>query len=218
LWCLIFSALKNKQIILFLFVKMSNAARITKSSGKDFYTCYDYYVCNSLKENAMCHKFRNYFSDPNKKKQQHERGVRFACEKPQKVGVQLTSNSHPRSPRKRKHAAVSSNESPGDIIVGTTDSTPKRKKTKHQLLVQKLNGTVRNHAVQLEVMKAEKERADAELVKVNERLLGSMACNVTIQNKYNDLLTCSQEEIHQLTKKIATLEIKTRLLNKKLAK
>jgi len=215
LWRVIFSALKNKQIILFLFVKMSKAARITRSSGKDFYTCYDYYVCNSLKENAMCHKCRNYFNDPNKKKQQHERGVRFACEKPQKVGVQLTSNSRPRSPRKRKHAAVSSNESP---LVGTTDSTPKRKKTKHQLLVQQLNGTVRNHAVQLEVMKAEKERADAELVKVNERLLGSMACNVTIQNKYNDLLTCSQEEIHQLTEKIALLEIKTRLLNKKLSK
>ncbi len=138
MWCLIFSALKNKQIILFLFVKMSNAARITKSSGKDFYTCYDYYVCNSLKENAMCHKCRNYFNDPNKKKHQHERGVRFACEKPQKVGVQLTSNSRPRSPRKRKHAAVSSNESPSDIIVGTTNSTPKRKKTSISFLSSSL--------------------------------------------------------------------------------
>jgi hypothetical protein len=42
-------------------------------------------------EHKMCHKCNNYFNDPNKKKQQHERGVWFAFEKPKKVGAHLTS-------------------------------------------------------------------------------------------------------------------------------
>ncbi len=86
-------------------------ARITQSSGKDYYTVMIYYyLCHSLMEHEMCHKCKNYFNNPNKMKQQHERGVRFACEKPKKVGVQLTSTNVNRNylAAKRKHATDNS--------------------------------------------------------------------------------------------------------------
>jgi hypothetical protein len=69
------------------------------------------------------HKCKNYFNDPNKKKQQHERGVRFAREKPKKVGVHLTSTNinQNRLPVKRKHTAVTA-------TVATVTPVPPTKK------------------------------------------------------------------------------------------
>jgi len=46
---------------------MSMLVRITKSSGMDYYNCYDYYLCHSLMEHEMCQKCKNYFNDPGKR-------------------------------------------------------------------------------------------------------------------------------------------------------
>jgi hypothetical protein len=207
-------------------MKMSND-RITRSSGKHSYTCYDYFLCGSLKENELCHKCSNYFNDPNKKLKQHERGLRYACEKPQKVGIQITSingNHRNRLPAKRKHAALTSIEftAAGSALTPIDSNTPNssqpRKKPKHQVVVDHLNGLVRSQSVKLASTVAEKELAIAELRQTKEELSQSLKCNVTIQYKYNDLLSVTKDEVADLNAKLADLEIKNKSLTRQLAK
>ena len=93
-----------------------------------------------------------------------------------------------------------------------------REKSKHQVVVDQLNGMVRAQSVKLASVLAEKEWAFAELNRTKEKLSGSLTCNTLIQLKYNDLLTVTMEEIGNLNAKLSCLEIENKELSKKLAK
>ncbi len=73
----------------------TSSKRVTRSSKKKEYTCYDEYLCDSKGRKGMCHRCVTYLDDPEKKKKQHERGLRYACQKPKALGVVLPSNSDP---------------------------------------------------------------------------------------------------------------------------
>jgi hypothetical protein len=135
---------------------MSSSVRVTRSSGKKYYTCYDNYLCGSIMEHEMCHKCKNYFNDPNKKKQQHERGLRFACENPKDTGVELTSSTINRnqSSGKRKHTPVPSNTNNNS---SNDDIIRPQKKTKHRVVVDQLHGMIRAHSSKLLVVSSEKQ-------------------------------------------------------------
>jgi hypothetical protein len=93
-----------------------------------------------------------------------------------------------------------------------------REKSKHQVVVDQLNGMVRAQSVKLASVLAEKEWAFAELTHTREKLSGSLECNTTIQKKYNDLLTVSMEEIGNLNARLSCLEIEKKGLSRNLAK
>jgi hypothetical protein len=125
-------------------------------------------------------------------------------------------------PAKRKHTAVTVNVAPPTPMVCNSADTPAlshpREKSKHQVVVDQLNGMVRAQSVKLASVLAEKEWAFAELTHTREKLSGSLECNTTIQKKYNDLLTVSMEEIGNLNARLSCLEIEKKGLSRNLAK
>jgi hypothetical protein len=125
-------------------------------------------------------------------------------------------------PAKRKHTAVTVNVAPPTPMVCNSADTPAlshpREKSKHQVVVDQLNGMVRAQSVKLASVLAEKEWAFAELSHTREKLSGSLECNTTIQKKYNDLLTVSMEEIGNLNARLSCLEIEKKGLSRNLAK
>ncbi len=107
------------------------------------------------------------------------------------------------------------NVAPPTPMVCNSADTPAlshpRKKSKHQVVVDQLNGMVRAQSVKLASVLAEKEWAFAELTHTREKLSGSLECNTTIQKKYNDLLTVSMEEIGNLNARLSCLEIEKKV-------
>jgi len=117
---------------------------------------------------------------------------------------------------------VTVNVAPPTPMVCNSADTPAlshpREKSKHQVVVDQLNGMVRAQSVKLASVLAEKEWAFAELSHTREKLSGSLECNTTIQKKYNDLLTVSMEEIGNLNARLSCLEIEKKGLSRNLAK
>jgi hypothetical protein len=152
---------------------------------------------------------------------QHKRGLRDACEKPQKVGIHITStngNYRNRLPAKRKPAALTSTEftAAGSALMPIAsnihNSSQPRKMSKHQVVVDHLNGLVRSQSVKLASTAAIKEVAITELRQTKEELSRSLECNVMIQYKYNDLLPVTKDKVVELNAKLADLENKNKSL------
>ena len=122
--------------------------RVTRSTEKKAYTCYDEYLCHNKVRKDMCRSCINYLDIPEKKKKQHEMGVRFACQIPNERGVELPHTKLPfHASCKRKPGKSSFEES----YIESQDScnTRPKKKTKHQVVVDQLNGIVRQKYVKL---------------------------------------------------------------------
>jgi hypothetical protein len=129
-------------------------------------------------EHDMCHNCKNYFYDPNKKKQQHERGLRFACKNPKDIDIQLNSINRNQLARKQKHTSLHLNT---DNNSAKEVNIIPQKKTKHRVVLDQPNGAVRAQYSKLLKVSSEKEWAFSELKQTQKELMGLQGAILTLQ-------------------------------------
>jgi hypothetical protein len=186
------------KIWLSVIVSMSSK-RVTRSSKKKEYTCYDEYLCDSKgRKDSVTVVLLTLMTQ--KRKRNNMRGDSNMHAKNR--GIMLPSNSNPVLIKRKHQATLSSTDNNHP-----SEDWP-RKKSKHQIIIDQLNGMVRHSYVKINSALSDLDRAKSELDHCHERLEASNSVNMFLQEKYNEwALHASNlsDKMGDLTNKISCL-------------